>query len=284
MSGLRLNIEKETLDNTNYRQVLFTTKENQLVLMNLQPGEDIPLETHKTLSQFIRVEAGQGKAIVNGVEHQLSDGIAIVIPSGLSHYITNTSVDTDLKLYTVYSGTKFEHPDGLIQERQPVETETFLTGNRDVDFLILGELSDDDLINICRVNKDAGKLCKNQRFWYNRIKIKFPYLTDDILNTYKKDRTWADYYIELVTFTKRITKLEINGSEVIRELVRVILLRRLDLVISIIKSQPDISTDTLEDLVLLIKNMDMDIQKYISNHIQNHIKRVYRDGVIPRIP
>jgi len=202
MSAYSINIETATLNNTNYRQVLYTTKESQLVLMNVKPGEEIPLETHQTLSQFIRIESGEGVAIVDNIEYNLSDGVSIIIPSGASHQIINTS-DRDLKLYTVYSGTKFEHPDGLIQTNQPVMTDKFLTGIKDVDYNILNNLSDDDLIKICKINKNANNLCGDQIFWYNRIKSKFPYIPDNILNRYKSS-SWSNYYIELVKAERNI--------------------------------------------------------------------------------
>lgn len=119
MDGFSINIEKATLDNEDYRRVIYTTPGNQIVLMSLIPGEDIPMETHDDLTQFIRVESGKGVALIGNTTHELYDGVAIDIPSGLSHEIINTSDDKNLKLYTVYSGTNFEHQDKLIQKRQP---------------------------------------------------------------------------------------------------------------------------------------------------------------------
>jgi len=102
MKGYITNIEKLSLENTNFRTVLYTAKNSQLVVMSIKPGEDIGSEVHE-LDQFIRCEAGQGKAILNDVEHDISDGYAIIVPSGAKHNIINTSKDTDLKLYTLYS-------------------------------------------------------------------------------------------------------------------------------------------------------------------------------------
>lgn len=118
MDGFSVNIEKETLNNTYYRRVLYTTPGNQIVLMSLKPGEDIPMEIHDDLTQFIRVEGGKGLAYIGDSIHKLYDGVAIDIPKGLYHQIINTSKTKDLKLYTVYSGDNFEHRDGLIQKRQ----------------------------------------------------------------------------------------------------------------------------------------------------------------------
>lgn len=105
------NIEKATLENTNFRKVLYTAKNSQLVLMSLRPLQEIGLETH-TLDQFIRIEKGTGTALLNGVEHPLADGSAVVIPAGTEHNITNTSDSEELKLYTIYSPP--EHRDGTV--------------------------------------------------------------------------------------------------------------------------------------------------------------------------
>jgi mannose-6-phosphate isomerase-like protein (cupin superfamily) len=100
--GYIVNIEKTTKENTNFRKVLYTAKHSQLVVMSLRPGEEIGEEVHN-LDQFIRVEEGQGKAILNGTEYLLEDGSAVVIPEGTSHNIINTSPDKEMKLYTIYS-------------------------------------------------------------------------------------------------------------------------------------------------------------------------------------
>lgn len=105
------NIEKSTLENTDFRRVLYTAPHSQLVLMSLGPNEEIGEETHR-LDQFIRIERGTGKAILAGEEFPLEDGSAVVIPSGTKHNIVNTSASEPLKLYTVYSPP--EHKDGTI--------------------------------------------------------------------------------------------------------------------------------------------------------------------------
>jgi mannose-6-phosphate isomerase-like protein (cupin superfamily) len=114
MAGYSVNIEKKSLDNKYFREVLFTGPHSQLVVMSLVPGEDIGLETHHGVDQFIRVEAGKGKAILNGKEHNLEDGSAVVIPSGTKHNIVNTSRTEPLKLYTIYSPP--QHPQGTIHK------------------------------------------------------------------------------------------------------------------------------------------------------------------------
>ncbi|MDD2656202.1 MAG: cupin domain-containing protein [Patescibacteria group bacterium] len=124
MQGYIVNIEKETLENTDYRRVLYTAKNSQLVLMNLQPGGEIGMEVHH-LDQFIRIEQGTGKAILDGVEHELQADFAVVVPAGAKHNIINTG-DTEMKLYTVYSPP--EHKDGLVEHTKAEEIEEHFDG------------------------------------------------------------------------------------------------------------------------------------------------------------
>ena len=112
MSGYSINIEEKTLGNENFREVLYTTERSQLVVMTLQPGEEIGLETHEDHDQFIRVEEGTGEAILDGERHALEDGSAVVIPAGTEHNVVNKSKKDRLRLYTLY--TPPEHPDGTI--------------------------------------------------------------------------------------------------------------------------------------------------------------------------
>ncbi len=123
MSGYSVNIETQTLENTSFREVLFTAPHSQLVVMTLQVGEDIGQETHPDRDQFIRVESGQGEAILDGERHALSDGSAVVIPAGTEHNVINTSASEPLRLYTIYSPP--EHPDGTINrtKQEAVEDE-----------------------------------------------------------------------------------------------------------------------------------------------------------------
>jgi mannose-6-phosphate isomerase-like protein (cupin superfamily) len=111
MKGYVTNIEKDTVKNQDFRRVLYTGKNTQLVLMSLRPKEDIGEEVH-TLDQFIRVESGRGVAILDGVKHQISDGSAVVIPAGTRHNVINDSGSEELKLYSLYSPP--EHRDGTI--------------------------------------------------------------------------------------------------------------------------------------------------------------------------
>jgi len=113
MAGYVVNIEEKSRSNGYFRQVLFTTPKSQLVVMALQPNEDIGLETHQEHDQFIRVEEGMGKAILNGEEFDLSDGSAVVIPAGVEHNIVNSAHGV-MKLYTLY--TPPEHEDGTVHQ------------------------------------------------------------------------------------------------------------------------------------------------------------------------
>lgn len=111
MKGYVDNIEKITLENEAFRKVLYTAKNSQLVVMSIPPGEDIGMEVHD-LDQFLRIEAGVGTAILDGVEHPIEDGSAIVVPAGTQHNFVNTSDEAPLKLYTIYSSP--EHRDGVV--------------------------------------------------------------------------------------------------------------------------------------------------------------------------
>ena len=111
MKGYITQIEEATIKNSLYRQVLFTAKNSQLVLMSLKPGEEIGEEVHD-LDQFLRFEAGDGKVILDGQDHAVRDGFAVVIPAGTRHNVINTSKGADLKLYSLYSPP--EHKVGTV--------------------------------------------------------------------------------------------------------------------------------------------------------------------------
>jgi len=101
MKGYVSNIEKDTIENTNFRKVLYTGKHSQLVVMSLKPGEDIGQEVHE-VDQFLRIEKGRGQAILDGVVYEVEDDFAIVVPAGAIHNVQN-SMDGEMKLYTIYS-------------------------------------------------------------------------------------------------------------------------------------------------------------------------------------
>jgi len=113
MEGFVVDLDSATIENENFRKVLFTAPYSQLVVMNLMPLEDIGTETHE-VDQFIKIESGEGKAVLGGVEHKISDGFAVVVPAGTEHNIVNESDIDEMKLYTVYSPA--EHPEGTIHK------------------------------------------------------------------------------------------------------------------------------------------------------------------------
>lgn len=127
MKGYVDNIEKLTLENENFRKVLYTAPHSQLVLMSIAPNDDIGEETHH-LDQFLRIEKGVGKAILNDIEYPLEDGSAVVVPAGVKHNIINTSENEPLKLYSVYSPA--EHKDGVIHatKQEALENEEEFDG------------------------------------------------------------------------------------------------------------------------------------------------------------
>ncbi len=112
MKGYISNIEQRALENENFRKVLYTDKNSQLVLMSLLPHEEIGEEVHD-VDQFLRVEQGEGKAILDGVSHDIADGSVIVVPVGIQHNIINTG-NSFMKLYTLYMPP--HHRDGVIHK------------------------------------------------------------------------------------------------------------------------------------------------------------------------
>jgi mannose-6-phosphate isomerase-like protein (cupin superfamily) len=112
MNGYTSNIEDETLNNDNFRKVLYTGKHMQLVVMSLKVGEDIGEEVHDHVDQFFRVESGECKVIIDGEENTLTDDMVAIVPAGSNHNVINTSKTEDLKLYTIYSPAN--HPEGTV--------------------------------------------------------------------------------------------------------------------------------------------------------------------------
>lgn len=125
MKGYSENIETETIANEDFRCVAYTGKHLQLVLMTLQPGDEIGEEVHDGIDQFFRIEEGEGVITIDGVEHQVEDDFAVIVPSGARHNVINRS-DKPLRLYTIYGPP--EHKEGVVQstkaeadERHPHE-------------------------------------------------------------------------------------------------------------------------------------------------------------------
>ncbi len=114
MRGFHADIEKETLENTDFRRVLYTAHHSQLVLMSLKPGQEIGMEVHAGNDQFFRCEKGTGKCVIDGNEYQLRSGSAFIVPAGARHNVINTSGTDDLKLYSIYSPA--HHKDGVIHK------------------------------------------------------------------------------------------------------------------------------------------------------------------------
>jgi len=125
---LVLNIEKETLENNFFRKVLLTTNHQQLVVMSLNPSEDIGMEAHENLDQFIKIEQGEGVVILNGVETKFFSGFSVTIPAGTNHNIINTSSQNPLKIYTIYSPPN--HKEGTIHKtkQEAIENEEHYEG------------------------------------------------------------------------------------------------------------------------------------------------------------
>ncbi|MEK7508249.1 MAG: cupin domain-containing protein [Patescibacteria group bacterium] len=113
MKGFHANIEKDALENENFRKVLYTGKHSQLVLMCLQPKEEIGLEVHEENDQFFRFEGGRGECVIDGNEYEVGDGSVIIVPAGAKHNVINTSETAELKLYTIYSPA--HHKDGIVR-------------------------------------------------------------------------------------------------------------------------------------------------------------------------
>ncbi len=111
--GYKNNIEKLTLENENFRKVLYTGSHSQLVLMALKPGEEIGIEIHSSNDQFFRFEKGKGKVFIDGNIYDVSDGDAVVVPAGAEHNVINVSQTEFLKLYTIYSPA--HHQDGVVR-------------------------------------------------------------------------------------------------------------------------------------------------------------------------
>ena len=112
MKGFHTNIEHDTLENSNFRKVLYTGKHSQLVLMSLQPKEEIGLETHPENDQFLRFEGGNGTVFIDDSEYEVEDGDAVIVPAGAQHNVVNLSETEELKIYTIYSPP--HHKDGTV--------------------------------------------------------------------------------------------------------------------------------------------------------------------------
>lgn len=123
MKGFVIDIEGKTLQNDYFREVLYTGQHSQLVVMSLKPGEEIGMEVHEIVDQFLRIEKGVGKAVLDGEERALKDGSALIVPAGTEHNIINTSETEPMKLYTLYCPA--HHKDKTIHKtKEEAESDT----------------------------------------------------------------------------------------------------------------------------------------------------------------
>lgn len=113
MKGFKSNIEKDTVENENFRKVIYTGHHLQLVLMSLKANEEIGEEIHKDTDQFFRIETGNGKCIIDGNEYPIKDGDVVIVPAGAKHNVINTDNKTIFKLYTIYAPP--HHKDGIVR-------------------------------------------------------------------------------------------------------------------------------------------------------------------------
>lgn len=125
MKGFVDDIEELTVSNDLYRKVLYTGKNLQLVLMTLQPGEEIGEEVHEGHDQFFRIEEGEGSVVIDGETHGISDDDAVIVPAGARHNVINTG-DHPLRLYTIYGPP--EHRDGVVHATKEDEQEEHFDG------------------------------------------------------------------------------------------------------------------------------------------------------------
>ena len=125
MKGFVDDIEELTVNNDLYRKVLYTGKNLQLVLMTLQPGEEIGEEVHDGHDQFFRIEEGKGKVVIDGQTHAIEDDDAVIVPAGARHNVINSG-DQPLRLYTIYGPP--EHRDGVVHATKQDEQEEHFDG------------------------------------------------------------------------------------------------------------------------------------------------------------
>lgn len=120
--GIKLNLEKEVLENDNFRKVIYTAKNCQIVLMSLKPVEDIGMEVHSEGDQFFCFQEGEGKVIIDETEYLVEKGDSVIVPQGAKHNIINTSNSLPLKLYTIYAPP--HHKDGVVRETKKEASES----------------------------------------------------------------------------------------------------------------------------------------------------------------
>ena len=131
MKWFNANIEQLTLENNNFRKVLYTLQGMQLVLMSLKPGEEIGAEVHPENDQFFRFESGKWKVLIDESVYGVEDGSVIIVPKGSNHNVINTSDTEELKMYTIY--TPAHHKDGVIHATKAIAEEAEHAGTDEFD-------------------------------------------------------------------------------------------------------------------------------------------------------
>ena len=131
MKWFNANIEQLTLENNNFRKVLYTLQGMQLVLMSLKPGEEIGAEVHPENDQFFRFESGKWKVLIDESVYEVEDGSVIIVPKGSNHNVINTSDTEELKMYTIY--TPAHHKDGVIHATKAIAEEAEYAGTDEFD-------------------------------------------------------------------------------------------------------------------------------------------------------
>ncbi len=131
MKWFNANIEQLTLENNNFRKVLYTLQGMQLVLMSLKPGEEIGAEVHLENDQFFRFESGKWKVLIDESVYEVEDGSVIIVPKGANHNVINTSDTEELKMYTIY--TPAHHKDGVIHATKAIAEEAEHAGTDEFD-------------------------------------------------------------------------------------------------------------------------------------------------------
>lgn len=170
------DVEELTKSNEDYRRVIYTGKNQQFVLMSIPPNDDIKMEVHENHDQFLRIEEGEGKALIGNTFYKLKNDTALIIPAGMKHKIINTSDSKYLKLYTIYSPP--EHPDKLIEKNNPNKK------NDDKNYSeekIMSDTPTDDLISQKIIENELKEYETNQKGGYN-------------LNFYEKNDFKSKYY------------------------------------------------------------------------------------------
>jgi mannose-6-phosphate isomerase-like protein (cupin superfamily) len=197
MKGFKSSIESDTLENNNFRNVLYTSKHIQLVLMSLKAGKEIGEEIHYDNDQFFRFEQGTGKCVVDGNSYNVEDGDALVVPAGANHNIINTGSDTELKMYTIYSPP--HHKDGIVRATKNDAEEN----GAEFDGTTTEEMSDFEPDLKGKVREEVSKL---ETKVFNKIgRVKSKRIKNKLTKNANKI---AKYESKIEKLTAKMTKLQ----------------------------------------------------------------------------